>query len=377
MEDFKMRVGLSFPKMPCIGIFILALPLVVPAWTFAEYQTDASSALMSDRAINTDMTAFNIADNEAAPQPAAPNAGTSQSDVVAYGNQCSAPFWNVGVEAVWLSPSQSGHDINFQVSGVGLYNGNGLQASGLVMTPRLWLGYQGENCGIQARYWRMEQGRDEFVQSTGYASNLFKAETFDLEATKLFCYRETQNMLSGGVRYAQLDESRRVSAVQSVGGVGTFFGSAYARHEFSGIGPTLALTGLRPIADNCHLNLFYSVRGSFLFDSNNSANVVETQAIYGGAGFGGSTNGAVAGGNDSLFIGEIQIGAQWNYKLVDYRANAFFRFAFEYQYWDTCDTGSAYSISTATAGNVASATANSGDSRVNLVGFTIGTGFTW
>ena len=45
-------------------------------------------------------------------------------------------------------------------------------------------------------------------------------------------------------------------------------------------------------------------------------------------------NGAYTTIDDTLFIGEIQLGLEWNYGLCCLPANAFFRMALEYQRWD-------------------------------------------
>jgi len=59
-------------------------------------------------------------------------------------------------------------------------------------------------------------------------------------------------------------------------------------------------------------------------------------------------------------------------------AQAFFRFAGEYQYWDASG-GDAFSTSFAQEAGVAqgTATAEAGALRMNLVGFSVGAGLTW
>jgi hypothetical protein len=85
--------------------------------------------------------------------------------------------------------------------------------------------------------------------------------------------------------------------------------------------------------------------------------------------------------SDDLFIGEIQVGIEWDFALRCLPAKAFFRTAFEYQYWDA-STGSAASGSFARVDvNSNTYQATTGSSApgliVDFVGLSVGTGFTW
>jgi hypothetical protein len=89
---------------------------------------------------------------------------------------------------------------------------------------------------------------------------------------------------------------------------------------------------------------------------------------------------AIASSDASLFIGEIQVGGQWNLPLKCVPANAFVRLAFEYQYWGTSNGGYATCFSAAGPLGGTGAIANgasSGDTHIQMVGFNIGTGLTW
>ena len=88
----------------------------------------------------------------------------------------------------------------------------------------------------------------------------------------------------------------------------------------------------------------------------------------------------MADSNANLFIGELQVGGQWNLALKCVPANAFVRVAFEYQYWCTSNGGyaAAYSYAGPVGGPVGFAAGESnGNTHVNMVGFNIGTGLTW
>ncbi len=84
-----------------------------------------------------------------------------------------------------------------------------------------------------------------------------------------------------------------------------------------------------------------------MFDANDS-NYVATQANWVGADADAHRfDNSVASSNATLFIGEIQVGGQWNLPLKCMPANAFVRVAFEYQYWATSHSGYAEAISAA------------------------------
>jgi hypothetical protein len=317
--------------------------------------------------------------------PSGPTCGTCAKD------SCSCAHWILGVEAVWLSPQQHNLYSSYNISdGVDVRNYyKDAVPSGLFITPRISLGFQGECWGAQIRYWRMNEAKNTYLPNEAdwdardglihdglnYYS-AFKAETLDLEVTRLFCWGDTRNMISYGIRYAELNQTAGLWVAQDLDNA-TFSGSAFSRHSVSGAGLTMGLTGYKPLPCR-NFNLFYSLRGSIVWDAS-TVNLVETRASYMTRNdSAGSVNGALAETDGTLFIGEIQIGAQWNFELVCNRADAFLRVALEYQYWDTDKTG--YAASTSFAGNsdyIGRATARTGDSVVDFIGFSIATGFTW
>jgi hypothetical protein len=97
-----------------------------------------------------------------------------------------------------------------------------------------------------------------------------------------------------------------------------------------------------------------------------------------------SVNGAYTNVDDTMFIGEIQLGLEWDYPLACLPANAFFRTAIEYQRWDG---GRGYSAANSFAGiainngspneSIVSTAAGAPEPQMDLFGFTIGTGLTW
>jgi hypothetical protein len=100
--------------------------------------------------------------------------------------------------------------------------------------------------------------------------------------------------------------------------------------------------------------------------------------VFNADGSASSFNGAQVTADDDLFIGELQVGVEWDYPLCWLPAKAFFRVAAEYQYWDA-SRGDAYSESFAEDVGVSGGYAfvNSGGLQTDLIGFSLGAGFTW
>jgi hypothetical protein len=328
---------------------------------------------------------------ECAPSKALPEKAGCCVEQACNGEMCINHYWIIDISGVWLAPIQSQH---FAAAGLGTLNPNGQLGTvvegvettpndDFTLSPRITLGVQGECWGFVVRYWRLQTGDldSDFAFRTGEgagSASCFKAETLDLEVTRLLtrCENGATWQVSGGVRYAQLLEGAELSFSETGAG-GYYQDAVLARHDFSGAGLTVALQGVRPV--NCNFNLFFSLRGSIMFDAN-ASDYVATRADWSGVGPAHAFNAAVSEGNANLFIGELQVGGQWNLALRCMPANAFVRVAFEYQYWCTSGDGfaAAYSFAGPVEGPVGySAGLSSGDSHVNLVGFNVGTGLTW
>jgi hypothetical protein len=295
-------------------------------------------------------------------------------------------------EAVWLAPQQHGLGLSyFAITDrnrdvVEDVSNSSAELNGFYVTPRLTLGVQGECWGLQARYWRMDESHTGYdivspQYNTGYfAQNSLKAETADLEVTRLFCLRETDFCASFGVRYAEMRRAEMLSATDLVNNE-IFTGYARAQHNISGPGITGALIGKRPIGCK-NFNLFCGLRASVVWD-NDLANETETNAIVLNRNNGHYANTSTydrTTADSSVFIGELQVGGQWDFDLRCLRAKAFVRAAFEYQYWKDTNTGLAAGTSIVSADSrqlYGKAMAISSDSEVDLIGFNIATGLTW
>ena len=251
----------------------------------------------------------------------------------------------------------------------------------MTFTPRITFGWQGECWGLQVKYFQLHQNDPSngynCSESIGGVGALQEAavrcEKFDLEATRLFCYGETQFQWAGGVCYGQFDQTASLSVL--VPGSGSFYnGWSMSKLAFHGVGLTTGLTALRPIGCK-NLNLFCSVQTSLLWD--NCANTeLQVRSTYDDA---DASLDGVGQSNSSLFIGEVEVGLQWMAPLKCVPADAFFRVSFDYQYWNTTD---AAGINLAAGsgpehGPVGYAFGSTGNGSTNLVGFGISTGITW
>jgi hypothetical protein len=306
--------------------------------------------------------------------------------------RCCCPTFVAGAEAVWLSPHQNTRVTEFQVLEVGgpvleQISAGIAENNDLYITPRIWLGVQGETLGLMLRYWRIQEPDNKALtlqpDLTGFfAENTFKAETLDLEVTCPLCLGCHQLLLSGGVRYAQLRQSSLLSVYDTAGN-DVFEGFMRSQHNFSGTGFTGAITGLRPLGSGGHWSLFYGIRGSLLW-ADAATNNVEARAAQMSAD--DPDNPAwdvvpMADGSRApayMTITEFQLGVQWNQPLQCLPANAFLRLAVEYQCWKDFHTGAGAVSREADNGVLASrCIVSSGEANVDMVGFTIGTGITW
>jgi hypothetical protein len=95
----------------------------------------------------------------------------------------------------------------------------------------------------------------------------------------------------------------------------------------------------------------------------------------------GSVNGASTYVDDAMFVGEVQLGLEWNYALQCLPANAFFRTAVEYQRWDggdgSSEAGSFATFSDSDYSSTSTMATSAASPQLDLVGLTIGTGLTW
>lgn len=305
-------------------------------------------------------------------------------------NRCWQPF--VGIEAVLLAPvTNKGGGGDSYAFNTGLLGATGTtynasSVNGMIVTPRIWAGVMGECWGVGVRYWRFSNTSGGETATLGPTSSIFqqgalKLQTFDLEAIRRFCCCGNQCWVTFGARYAQFNRNSTIQAENSYAG-SIYTGAASSGAGFNGVGPTVAIYGLKPIGCSCW-NLFYSARGSYLFDNNSTA-FAQTNATFLNGGTGASAtaqNVASGSGNGNAWIGELQLGVQYNHVMTCFPGTAFLRIAGEYQYWHTNSTAanSTSGVGFVTGPTTATAitAANAGNSTLGLLGFGIATGFMW
>ncbi|MCA9232736.1 MAG: hypothetical protein KDA57_18955 [Planctomycetales bacterium] len=324
---------------------------------------------------------------------------------------CRRRLLVVGTEAVFLNPTFNGHRSSFLYENFGTpshyYNyapGSSVVDSGdlddLYVAPRLWLGIQGECWGVMGRYFHMRAGEhdhDPFFGAArdinqvpisaldqGYDVNsIFEAYYADIELTRNFCLNGCKNQFSFGARYALIEHHESVIAMAEVD-EGLINGGARSNRQAHGTGITFGLNGRKPLFCNSCAHWFYNLRSSILWGCNHNEVETWSEAILidtDATAIAGSKDGAIASVNDDLFIGEVQVGLQWDFAMRCLPAKSFFRLAFEYQYWDASSghaaSGSFAGFGDPAATSLGTAYADAPGMRVDLLGFHVGTGFTW
>ena len=319
--------------------------------------------------------------------------------------------WNIGVEATWLHPDLNNVAPTFAVEDVTFdrstsFSANSADVDSFYISPRIWLGIQGCEWGTLVRYWHMQAAEfnfDGYFDNDGssaygvpdasyFATGRLDAYTIDWEITRRFCVHDCQMVLSGGVRYALIQSDQSVTGLATtltdpLDEETTVLLNGYGRSDniSHGTGLVLGLTGSQPLFPCSCVHLFWNLRGSVMWGKTQTyAESFASVAVFDPAATAdaASINSAHTGVNDDLFIGEAQLGLQWDYCLCCVPANAFVRTAIEYQRWDggkgLSRTGSfagAYVDSDLAAGVETSAAA--AGPELDLFGFVIGAGLTW
>jgi hypothetical protein len=315
-------------------------------------------------------------------------------------------FWVAGVEASFLWPDANSDDAVFEfedefgnvdVSHSSHWDG----VDTMNLTPRIWLGVQGCAWGANVRYWHLracggtadptlDDDNDDWSHSnfnwgvapdTGFFSDSqLDAYTVDLELTRRFCIGNCASQASLGVRHGSLQFSDSVTGL-SLDDDARHMAFARSDSYSRGTGVVMGLYGRKPLFPCSCVHWFYNARWSALWGpTSTSAETFAAVMVDGSSA--GSVNGASTYVDDTLIIGEIQVGLEWNYALQCLPANAFFRTAVEYQRWDggpgSSEAGSFASYTdTSSYTSMTSVATSSASPQLDLVGITIGTGLTW
>jgi hypothetical protein len=317
-------------------------------------------------------------------------------------------FWVGGVEATFLTPDLNRSPVSFQreridVDGSDIFTGYSNSVDSVYIAPRIWVGVQGCAWGANLRYWHMQASEGSYDPSIGglgtwddydcgipdigyFTCSRFEAYTVDLELTRRFCLHDCWMQASVGLRHAEIEHHESFTGLANTE-EGLLEGFARANRYTRGTGVALGLYGRKPLFPCSCVNWFYNVRWSALWGPTQTA--AETfAAVHAGdpdfTASAASVNGASTYVDDTLFIGEVQLGLEWNYALRCLPANAFWRVAIEYQRWDgglgvsTADSFAGITIDgDVDPTSIASTSAIAAKPQLDLFGFTIGAGLTW
>jgi hypothetical protein len=245
-------------------------------------------------------------------------------------------------------------------------------------TTRVWMSYElAGGLGCRASYWHMNELpttvsasppangfgfilHPEFGDidiTTNDPTDVFTAsstvEVFavDLEMTRSLALGSWSAMLSGGMRYAEIEQSYIAQRREDDG---TLLGEIDFAHHLKGIGPTVALRADRSLIGT--LRAFSTIRGSLLFGDGEG----RLAASEGAPTDPPLTTRRISGRDDLLPIGEAQAGLYWECPAGQNAIlRPFLMAAMEGQVWGG-------------AGNAASE-----DGNVGFFGATLGGGMTW
>lgn len=304
---------------------------------------------------------------------------------------CKKSTLYFGVEATYLAPIYDNGNTSFSlidpVPPAGITFGSSVgKADELTGAPRLTLGWVGKrDIGIQARYWALNNVESSYdtpaaiVGNQGQAlggADEFDAYTFDLELTKQGCKRGWDLMGTFGIRYAEYEASKASSAYGAVNG-DVFNLGTFQSVGFHGTGMTFSLNGIRQLKKHPSVSMYLNGRGSVLFGDAETI-AIASSAFSGAAGNGSAVFGAIDDSDETMFIGEIGAGLQWSRCVGSYNSRFFARGGVEYQYWGT-SSGNALAVAqSGTVGNsFGQAVATGGSQNLDLIGFSLMTGFYW
>jgi hypothetical protein len=330
------------------------------------------------------------------------------------GDACCPPppplFWVSGVEASFLWPtvnSEEGAVFAFEDEETEIeseYSSFTDDVDSMYLTPRIWVGVQGCKWGTNLRYWHLranEGGFDPQLDNldysddgwdhgdwgwdkefdTGYfTNNRLDVYTIDLEVNRRFCVHDCAMQASVGVRHGSIEHHESIVGTV-LGDDSRFAGYARSDRYTHGTGFVFGLYGRKPLFPCSCVHWFYNARLSTLWGPT-MTNAETFAAVMADGSSAGSINNATTCVDDNMFIGEIQLGLEWNYALRCLPANAFCRAAIEYQRWDG-GTGFSESLSFAAFEDdndfesEVTAFASAAEPQLDLFGITIGTGLTW
>lgn len=364
-------------------------------------EIDLSTALAADStapipAISTDSTPFRhllpvslVLDQSFELNPA--------TGFMRFVDQLDEGSWIAGAEATFMdvdADSDGRITLSFNDSRTAGVDYSGIAGTGLnspAVAPRLWAGRQlTPKWAVIVRYWELSDSATTNPAAPAGQTNLpnfatiqefgtIEMSAFDVEGVRsLTLYGFKVDAIVGG-RHATYSFRNNIQAF-GVFTTGNFVNMDLSNGgSFEGDGVTYGLTVRRQVFD-LPAFLFVSGRGSSLIGTSDTfARSVGTVASSPSAPLVGAATVSRNGADANASIAELQAGVQCEFELKHVPAAAFFRAAFEYQYWnvDARNVGGA-----GFGGTIGDLTTNSfsrvnGDPSAKLLGLALATGLTW
>jgi hypothetical protein len=305
--------------------------------------------------------------------------------------------WIVGAEATFMdvdADSDGRITLSFDDSDTAGTDFRGISGTGLnspAVAPRIWVGRQfTPKWGLVVRYWEMSDSATTAPATPPGQVNLpnfatiqefgtLSLSALDVEGVRSFSWLGCKFDAAVGARHATLDFRSSIQAF-GVFTTGNFVNMELSNGgSFEGDGVTYGLTARRQIFD-LPVWLFVSGRGSSLIGSSDTfARSVGTIASSPSAPLVGAATVRRNNADANATIAEFQTGVQVESALKCMPASAFFRAAFEYQYWniDARNVGGAGFGGTINDLTTNSFSAINGDPSVKMLGLSLATGLAW
>jgi hypothetical protein len=125
----------------------------------------------------------------------------------------------------------------------------------------------------------------------------------DWEVTKTIYYSNCSYLLSGGVRYAHIGQGYAAALL------GPTHGLLLDGHNFNGVGPTVAAQSRYAVPYLRGAGLYGRARGATLVGQQHN----EIQSVYNGV-----TGASFSSANQIMPVCELEVGADYNYKIRQY-----------------------------------------------------------
>lgn len=376
---FAIAKGLLFASLCLTGSAMAEGPFKAPATPSSYFQDPAPAA--------------------AAPAPAVTGPETAgqqvYGDFVSFCNSCAGCGWYGGAEGTFLAPFSEPSQTVILTDLITGEQFTGNSDPGFGAGIRTWVGIQRCGWGTRATYWHF--GNDNVVATPitpNYANPAYtqfnenyhlNMDVLDLEFTQQLCCYDWMFNSSIGGRYADVERSSTVVGIGRLGNGVELLGLATGSNEMEGAGLTFSLGAARPLYCNCNWQFFWNYRGSLLWTSQSAAALTQADVQRIGSLAGTSRDFAYASTDtcDPVYVSEVQIGFTYTRQLCCVPAKFFCKIAAEYQHWDTGDSiaqSGSFAQLTGTPGPFGArvdAFSNAHDGDLDLIGFTLGAGFTY